>query len=322
MFSCFLTKGKKAFTYPFRSERSATNQIVECKNMKIFITYALLLLWTITFPIVLHAEDKIIWATPNWPPFHIVEGANKGKGISDAFIDYLQEKLKDYNHKIRQMNFARYHQSAQNGQKMCMVCLLKNPEREKVMHYSIPMMLSLAQSIVIKKSILTAYLGNPDEISLEELLNNPKLWVIFEKGRSYGKIDSLIQKYEHRNTVKIAPNKATSLFQMMLLDRVHYMIEYPYAIANMKHEYGNDVEIVTLRIKELPPYVVAYATCSKTEWGKMVIEKINRITQTQKHTSEYQELFRKRMEVCLDKKGRQRHKKLYYDVFLKMQSDY
>ncbi len=266
----------------------------------------------------LHSKDEIIWATNSWPPFTIVEGPNKEKGITDVLVNYLQKNLPGYDHKRKRMNYIRYFASAKNGHNICMAGLLKTAQRESIVHYSIPTALGLPQSVVTKRAIAKKYFGDVDEISIEKILQNAKLKVIFQKKRSYGIIDQYINKFKHQNNIEISLNRNISVFQMLQTDRIQYMVEYPYAIADMiKDSHQKGAEIITLKIKELPPFIRAHVTCSKTAWGKRVIDQINQVVRSKKNSPEYQTIFGDQ-EKYLDKKAIQRHKRLYFDEFLKM----
>ena len=131
-------------------------------------------------------------------------------------------------------------------------------------------------------------------------------------------LDKLINQYSTKGSFKILSNNASQLFNMVLLDRIQYMLEYPYAIADMKNKSENNTDdIVTIGLKEQIPYIVSYATCTKNAWGRKVIDRINSLIKNNKDTPDYREVFFKVNEY-LDDNSKKRFERLYYEVYLQL----
>ena len=190
----------------------------------------------------------------------------------------------------RDTHFARYTAQATAGDKICLANLLKQPEREKIMHYSIAMGLGLPQRLIMKQEIAQS-LGiiGTTELSLIELFKNPNLKANFEKGRAYQNLDPIIQegssKYKNVGINVILSDRS---FRMMQLDRISYIVEYPYQANLMAKKLS--LQIITFKIKEHVPFIEAFVTCAKTDFGLQVINKVSQFIRANKATPEYRKM--------------------------------
>ena len=276
----------------------------------------LIFLFVVRSSVALSAQDEITWATPDWSPFYILKGQNKGKGIIDAPLQFFQKKLTHYHHANMVMNFARFFKEMTMESNLCIVGILKNNEREKITHYSIPYTLALTQRLIIKKERHSEF-GEEEEVSLEQLLKNPNLDTIFTKGRAYQKLHPLIDQYKDKSHVFIRPSKLEQLIKMLFRDRISYLVEYPHAALAIANQISKDIKIMSLTIKEQVPYVVVHVGCTKNAWGKAIIDQVNQIIRSSKNSHEYQEALAGE-DKFLDEGGIRARKQLFYEVFLPM----
>ncbi len=65
----------------------------------------------------LYSKETIIWRVTDWPPFYILEGAQKGTGIYDELISMIARNLPEYNHQRVPMNTARARKQWALGEK-------------------------------------------------------------------------------------------------------------------------------------------------------------------------------------------------------------
>ncbi len=267
-------------------------------------------------PSSLPAEETIQWAVMDWPPFYFLDGENKGKGISETILKFYQSKLTKYNHEEIKMRLARYIRQAEDKKDICMYGLLKTPEREKDLYYSYATAFGVTQRIIMKTSTWKK-LGQPETMSLEALLLKPDMSVIFQQKRAYGVLNHIINKYQHSENVNIGAQSGFQLIKMLLLDRIDYIVEYPYPVAMVSKKNKKLDLITSVRIEELPPYILSYCTCAKTPNGKKVIERINEIIRQYRASEEYWQTLSAGMN-WMDKKSARYLKKLYKDMFLPM----
>lgn len=53
------------------------------------------------------AKDKIIWVDVDAPPFYILEGNEKGKGVVDEITLLLQKNMPQYDHEHQVINLSK-----------------------------------------------------------------------------------------------------------------------------------------------------------------------------------------------------------------------
>lgn len=108
---------------------------------------------------------------------------------------------------------------------------------------------------------------------------------------------------------------AERAFLMMTLDRSDYIIEYPYTANRLAMQHN--AAIKSFAIEEIGPFITAYVTCTKSELGHSVIQRINDIIREAKKGDAYKQTM---MEVqqYLDPDSAQTYEELYDTIFLNM----
>lgn len=262
------------------------------------------------------SSSLITWAVPNWPPFFIPAGPLAGQGISDGRQQFIQEKLTDYRHASVDMNFSRFFKQAAKYQNLCMVDLLKQHRREEWVEFSMPIAVTLPPALIISSQHQQQW-QIKDQFPLAQLLRQFDKKVIFESDRSYGLLDNIIQNHLHLPQVRKSPINTSRLTNMLLNDRVDYMVEYPFAAFAIAKAMGRSKEIQTVTIAEQPRYLTAHVACTNNLWGQKVIRKINKIIKTHGASHEYRQAANTVMRF-LPAKDQLQLNKIYDDVFLPM----
>jgi len=258
-----------------------------------------------------YAKDTVVWAVADRPTSYILEGVDKGRGVVDEVYYLLHKNLKEYEHKTNKMNFARVLQQMENGENQC-ACGFKKPEREKVGYYSVPAVIALPFSVIVKKGKLEEIYGKTESIALTNLLKNEKFKGGVSKKRSYGNITPLIDTYEKKGNLYAHPS-TQNLMKMLMADRLDYAIEI-HSFANyIAKQLDNEDIFETYAIDENKNKVlIAYIFCTKNEWGRKIIEKVDRILEKERQTPTYVEI----MGRWYDDKGRKIIKDYYNNNFL------
>lgn len=268
-------------------------------------------------PVVAGEEPHSIqWAVTDWPPVHIVAGDDKQKGICDQVMLYLQRRMPEYDHQWNVSNFIGTWASIKRGERVCYASALMTPERQKFAYFSMPVVIAMSNSIVMRKE-MASELGFGDSVSLSSLLKNRRLAGRVVADRAYGKgIDNLIadNKGEANLYFQRGTNQGLSSFRMMLEKRLDYLIEYPWVATYFEHLMKRQGETVSIQIAEAPPYTFAHVACPRNEWGRMVIDRVNRILSEGRPTREYRDV----VELWQGEQGKARIRKIYDEVFLKM----
>jgi uncharacterized protein (TIGR02285 family) len=229
----------------------------------------------VTGTVVAYAKDTIIWANLHFPPWMILEGPNKGKGVWDELLVYLTENLPEYDHRMLVMKNVRFEEMAREGQNVCKVYYFKTSEREKLLHFSSPAVVFLANHVVMRRE-KAALLGNPGRISLEKLMSYARFKGAVIQGRSYGKVlDEIIARHAGQPHIgnMVADNK--SLFEFVALGRADYILEFPAVRSFFEQDLSLQPDLVNIAIEEGLPFNITHVACVKNAFGKRIIDRVN-----------------------------------------------
>ena len=279
-----------------------------------FIAFGLLN-WNALFPPQVLAKDSVTWMLSDFPPYTILKGKYDREGSHDKVFELLQEHLTDYEHHEMIGSVTRLLRELGAGKKVC-TTLLKTPEREKFIYYSIPIDFDPPLGVTIKRSKAVLF-KNTKELSFNELIQNKQLRFGIQSGRSYGKmIDPLLERYKGQKHIYLREGKELyeGLLKMLMTDRLDYIIGYPVETVYVGKMLGIENKVINIPLKEyLNAYSFGCIACSKTEWGRQIIEKINTILRKQRPTKHYRSI----QERWLDKNILESYRKAYDRIFLK-----
>jgi len=259
-----------------------------------------------------YAEDTVVWAVADRPTSYILEGLDKGRGVVDEVYSVFHKSLSDYDHKTDVMNFARILVQMENGRKQC-ACGFKKPEREKVGYFSIPAIIALPFAVVAKKGRLDEIYGNTESISLKKLLENKKLKGGVTKKRSYGDVTQMINEHEKKGNLYVQ-SSTHNLMKMLVADRLDFAIEIPSFAKYIAKQLKNEDMLTSYAIEEVGNKVlIAHIFCTKNEWGRAIVDRINNILRKERKSADYIEI----LERWYDEKGRKIIREYYNSNFLK-----
>ncbi|MFC1534632.1 TIGR02285 family protein [Thermodesulfobacteriota bacterium] len=264
--------------------------ILKLIKLRLSTTFFLIFITAISLsPSNLFAKDTITWLTFDYPPMQITKGEQKGTGIGDMAIDFLQKRLVEYNHKKIEVNLKRFSYAMKREEKVCAIGIIKTTQREDFMCFSIPALIRPGLSIVIKKDRKKMF-GNVEKISLASLIMNKKLILGFDGNRSYTKaIDSILKKHKGQRNVLIREgyDLIASSLKMLLKEHLDYIIEYPSQVMYLSRERKLGDQFHTISLEEAPDYTVSHVVCPKNRWGKQLTKKVNIILKEGRNTNQY-----------------------------------
>lgn len=245
-----------------------------------------IIVFSFIFPINSSAEDskgKIFWGVRHFPPLYILEGEYKDQGIADQMLKIIFEDLTEYEHEKIVANNKRSEYQIKIGAHFAKLAMLKRPEREKYMYYSIPHYISPSHRLIIRKKALPKIqniISINNEISLENLIEISSIKIGVELGRSVGKeLDKILEKHKDQKNITVitSPNTEKTI-TMLSHGGIDCIIEYPEVVAFiLKKDARKMKQLTVLRIKEKEPWVILYAVAPKNEWGHILINKLNAI---------------------------------------------
>lgn len=186
---------------------------------------------------------------------------------------------------------GRAEKILQNEVNACMSSRIKNIKREKFSIFSLPheiylgqQLYRVAQTFPLNEEVLNS---RGEIISLALLFNYyPKQVLAIPTAVSYGvKIDKQIAELNSDNVfIRAGANRITSLTNMLLKNRIDYIIAYPQDINIINPE---NISIEGYTIADSPPYFLGHVSCSKTAIGALIIQRINEILQQAYQSTEF-----------------------------------
>lgn len=265
------------------------------------------------------SQERLAWMEAVAPPFFIHEGPFKGQGYQDLLTEIIKRHLPEYQHSHMQANITRHHQQWKQGENVCSVGMYKTPERLQFTYYSIPSVFTLPPVLIIMKERFADF-GGKKTISLAGLLKEGRMVVGRSPNRSYGvEFDKALKQWStERNTFSYeSPELSLNLFKMLQAGRIDALPGLPEEAMYLAETMGMRDAIMTLNVEENqanPEASLSYVACSKTDWGKEAIQRINRVLREQRPTTAYRAAY----ERWLDPSSLEGYRKLYDEVFLKI----
>jgi uncharacterized protein (TIGR02285 family) len=231
-----------------------------------------------------YSADEIDWFIYDRPPAHFLSGPKVGQGYLDKLLALTIKELPEYKHNKVQATIARGLHEMEMGKNVCHLSIFKTEEREAFTTFSLGYMMSPNLQVIISKKLAKS-LNLKDNVSLEELFAKYKLRALKLPERSYTKlVDEVFDRHP-----SLIHSRATSdesgLYSMLENGRADFLIAVPssanYALADASPFYAS------LAIKGLNKYGTAYIGCSKTPFGKKVINKVNKVLLKIRSTEAY-----------------------------------
>ncbi len=224
------------------------------------------------------AKQTIRWLGWEQVPNFIIKGEFKGQGIGDSFTSWLQQALPQYHHENVISNTRRYNLLIRE-ENVCVAWAWIVPGSKEFREHSRPVSLAPGSGIHVLKSKQHLF-GEPGEIlTLAKLLANPNIKLGFLAGMTYSKkVHQLLNQYKGQPNVHYSSRHAVE-FDLKLLDRnrLDYFFGFSsQSIANAKIN-GIKNKYQFYNLKEMDVYTSMHTHCSKTPFGKSVMQKLNRV---------------------------------------------
>ncbi|MFO1251713.1 MAG: hypothetical protein U1E77_11410 [Inhella sp.] len=234
--------------------------------------YLLILLLLFVSPV---QAETIAWAVADGPPFHLPGSVPKparpvelGEGVNDLLIAYLAEELPGFHHRLEHLSRPKMWRLMQAGEPICYVDAFKTPERLGFAYFS-------AVTVGVPQ-VLATRAGTPGlegEQVLKELLQRKDLRGVFEMGRSYGAhLDPMLEAAKvSRQPLPSSPQ----VLRMLEAGRMDYLVEYPMALQYYVERLSPAPELAFFDLFEERDPPPAYVACTRSAWGKGVIEAVD-----------------------------------------------
>ncbi len=270
--------------------------------------------WVLLLSFPAYAET-LVWGITSFPPGYITEGPDKGQGYADQLERFMRSKLPQYDHKIVvSPNWERQLRMMGQGPLVCTSISFYRPPSERdslkgAYQISAPNGVFLLHDVVVKKDKRHLF---GDEVSFADLLKNPNL--TFGYNRPYGIIYNRIladhvgipagveldamDNLERSKYLRSAPNVSVrsgsnmidGMIEMLLRDRVDYILEYDFMLRYYAKRMGITDELVSIPVTEVKNHISKFAfACSDTPEGERAIAAINEVLKKYRDTDEFKQ---------------------------------
>lgn len=219
-----------------------------------------------------HAKETVLWRVTDWPPFYILDGPNKGKGLYDQLIAMMAKKMPEYEHKRLVASTDRVRQEWLMGNNICHPSVIPGEYSvHSVMNSILP-----SHRLIVHESKAHMFKGRT--ISLGSLLADKSLRGGITPSRYSGAINEIVDKHVLSGHLT-EKQKYKNMVKMVLENRVDYIIEYPVIVDYMARTMGLPNTTRSYRISETEsaPFIFVVTGCTPNEWGRKMIERINTI---------------------------------------------
>ncbi|KPC54774.1 TIGR02285 family protein [Amantichitinum ursilacus] len=228
------------------------------------------------------AKERITWAVFDWAPVYILQNpdavqvAQLNDGTGDRLVKLLQHSLPQYEHRMVNMVPGRIFAELRNGTHLCYASSLANADR---LAYSVMTAAGIAPpvQVVLRQDTLRAHPQWRDGVDLAQLFQDRSLLGNYPAARSFGdEIDTLLRSPSNRNMKPMAVvSQSSNLFRMMQMGRLDYTLEYPQVLVYQQSKGQAPADLVSVPIKNAPPFLGSHVACSKNDWGRKVIVDID-----------------------------------------------
>lgn len=262
----------------------------------------------------LYAQEEIVWLITKEPPITDMEdGEASGYGID--LLKFIHDDLIDYKHSIVTAgNYKRLAREVNEGPLACALGLFKTEERLKTMYFSdLPAFYFFNIQIVMRKSMFVE-LQQPQELSLDKLLQSKKYKLGISKGRTYSDaIRDVLAKYSGAENIYLNSqgNVAEGLLKMLLTKRIDYMFLYPEEAMYLSDKLDSKDKIVTVPILEAAMLSSSWAVCTKNKEGKKVIDSVSQSLAKIHSGDAYFALYRQWLSGNLHEKYKEEYDKKF-----------
>lgn len=273
----------------------------------------------LSLPSTIEAKDRIAWLEAVAPPYFIHHGPLAGEGYGDLITDILTDNLSDYEHQRLEATISRHYRQWQQGEMACSLGMYKTPEREEMVYFSIPSVFTLPVVLVITKENFAKF-GSKKMVSLRQLLQSKDFIIGRSQKRSLGNsVDELLDTYGNSDNIfnYEGSELANNLFKMLLAGRIDALPALPEEAIMLAETKGFRDRIMTIGIAENQQdkeASLSYVACSKTEWGKKTIARINEVLLELRPTRQYRGAY----ERWLDPSAIDAYRTKYQEVFLQI----
>lgn len=225
-------------------------------------------------PVQAELPPTIIWAVGELPGVYQLDNPQSSPRLAGP-IGELQNYLfaplaEDFHIQPVSMLIPRMQRELQSNDNVCTGILYRNAEREAYLHFSQPYMIIPTPQITLTQRGWDL-LGQPQALSLADLVKNPELQGLRVSNRTYGRYAD--SQLDSAATPPITVTGSLNAVRMLAGGRADYLIEYPIVVANTLGQRSDTLHFAA--IERTPPFVEVGIACSKSDLGAAFIAAID-----------------------------------------------
>ncbi|MDC7223692.1 MAG: transporter substrate-binding domain-containing protein [Spirochaetales bacterium] len=247
----------------------------------------------ITGTILPLTSQDIVWYQPDFPPYVIIEGENKDRGIDNQIVASVIPQLLQFEHSYEIANYTRILDNLLLGYTGVITPLFKTPERERfVLYTDRPNYLVLPNGYIYRRSEREKYekfLTEEGRLDLEALCRNGEFTIGINSGRSYyGILDRTIEKYNRQTPFynRSAPDQK-GILHMVEERRIDGALGFPVEIKYV----GLEEELGFFPVSGMVNLIPIYFGAPRTPEGREIIALLNQITEEDQWAEQFTEYY-------------------------------
>ena len=227
------------------------------------------------------AELTISWQMPDFPPAIIGSGPHKGTGYADVFLRYFIERTPDIKHVIEPSSMSRVFGLMRQGELVCEPSLIKTAEREQYVDFSDPVEFVLPHHVVLPVSLLpklAPYRNAKGEVDMSKLVRDTSLTTVRQEKRGYPPpVLSAFEAAAGQKNFIVSSDDGQAAFRQIATGWISYAVAYPNEANWYARQLETPLKLAYVPIAGIPEYTIGYVGCTKSPWGKKVIQRVNEV---------------------------------------------
>ncbi len=246
----------------------------------------LLFIFICCFPFYSHGntQKQIYWFTYNEVDTYknIPSQIKPISTVADT-TRLLMQHLKNYQFTVEFAKSPTITRLVNKLPNSCAPNRVKTPERMTMGIFSQPLNIALDLRVYYKKgkqSFPENVLNENNRLaSLSSLFTGKALLTLgVDSGRSLGNfLDKQVTALEpHNLVVRTGGGSTRALVEMLLKDRIDYIVDYPYSVNEALNFHSKKGALESIEIEGSPGYVLGYVVCNRSVEGQAIINDINR----------------------------------------------
>ncbi len=243
------------------------------RSMQHWMIWLFILLFL--YPFNLNAANKLDWIKIDQIPFYIAQGEYKGQGLIDNIIRLIQkEVLTDFSIQDLWVNHKRFNIEVTRGNN----CYLGWKTFPSYRLFSNPALILFPMGIITHRRNEKKFGPVGSLLSLKKQLENTHLKIGLVRKFAYTPaIQKLVQTYQKSSNIYFEEGEIQIDLRMIANKRIDYTLGWPMQPIVSKKLLNIPNQFIYYNIEEDQRYVYGGVSCSKTDTGRLVIERFNRL---------------------------------------------